>query len=147
MPPEPDVLLTPVQLQAVIDRSPFNRWLGMTVESVSADAITIRIRWREELISSPERQATHGGVLATLVDGSCDYAIAARIGHAVPTVDLRVDYHRTATPGDLVAQAQLVNLGSTLAVAESRITDMSGRLIASGRGVYLVGAPARPAPA
>lgn len=140
MPMQQNELLTVHQLQSVVDRSPFNRWLGMTVESVTADGITLRIRWREELISAPERQSTHGGIIATLIDGSCDYAIAARVGHAVPTVDLRVDYHRTATPGDLIAHASVVNLGGTVAVAESRIVDTSDRLIASGRGLYMTGA-------
>ncbi|WP_151446715.1 PaaI family thioesterase [Lacisediminimonas profundi] len=129
------------ELQAIVDRSPFNRWLGMTVESVSEESILLRIRWREELISSPERQSTHGGILATLIDTSGDYAVAARIGRALPTVDLRVDYHRTATPGDLLAEARVVNLGGTLATADSRITDLSGRLIASGRGLYLTANP------
>ena len=139
-------MLNASELQAVVDRSPFNRWLGMSVEQVTADGITLRIRWREELISSPERQSTHGGVLATLIDGSGDYAVAARIGHAVPTIDLRVDYHRTATPGDLLAHARVIKLGATFAVAESRITDLAGRLIASGRGLYTTnaGVPAAP---
>ena len=139
-------MLTIPQLQSVVDRSPFNRWLGMTVESVTPTAITLRIRWREELISSPERQSTHGGVIATLIDGSCDYVVAARIGHAVPTIDLRVDYHRTATPGDLIAEARVISLGATVAVAESNITDTHGRLIASGRGLYMTGTSTPPAP-
>jgi uncharacterized protein (TIGR00369 family) len=131
-------------MQAIVDRSSFNRWLGMTVESLTAESLVIRLRWREELISSPERQSTHGGVLATLIDSSGDYAIAARLGHAVPTIDLHVDYHRVATPGDLIAEARVIHLGSTVATAASRVTDMAGRLIASGRGVYMTGSSARP---
>jgi uncharacterized protein (TIGR00369 family) len=131
-------------MQAIVDRSPFNRWLGMKVESLTAESLVIRLRWREELISSPERQATHGGVLATLIDASGDYVVAARLGHAVPTIDLHVDYHRVATPGDLRAEGRLVHLGSTVATAASRVTDISGRLIASGRGVYMTAAGARP---
>ena len=125
-------------LQHIIDRSPFNRWLGMAVESITPDAVTLTIKWREELISSPERQTTHGGILATLVDGAGDYAVAVRVGRAVPTLDLQVDYHRPATPGDLRVVASVVNLGSTVASARAQVFDSGGRLLVSGRGLYFV---------
>lgn len=130
-------LLTLSELQAIVDRSSFNRFLGMKAESIDDEKLVLSIRWREELISSPERQSTHGGVLAAMVDACCDYVIAARLGRAIPTVDLRVDYHRAATPGDLKVEARIVQLGSTLATADARIHDLNGRLIASGKGVYL----------
>ena len=129
-----------VQIQAIVDRSPLNRWLGMKVEAVGDGWVHLRIRWREELVSSPERQSTHGGILATLVDGAGDYAVASRLGRAVPTLDLRVDYHRVATPGDLRAQAKVIHQGGTVATAETQVFDLSDRLIASGRGLYFVGA-------
>ncbi len=134
-------LLSLPQIQAMVSRSPFNRFLGMKAESIDEDKLVLSIAWREDLISSPERQSTHGGVLAAMVDACCDYVIAARVGRAIPTVDLRVDFHRTATPGDLKVEARIVQLGSTLATAEARIHDLNGRLIASGKGVYLTAAP------
>lgn len=131
-------LLTLEAIQGIVDRSPYNRWLGMTVESIDAEKLVLRIRWREELISSPERQSTHGGVLAALIDGSCDYVIAAHLGRPVPTVGLRTEYHQVATPGDLRSHARVVHMGSMIATAEAVITDMSGNLIASGGGQYMV---------
>jgi uncharacterized protein (TIGR00369 family) len=128
-------------LQAMVDRSSFNRFLGMKAEAIDEDKLVLSIKWREELVSSPERQSTHGGVLAAMVDACCDYVIAARLGRAIPTVDLRVDYHRAATPGDLKVEARVLQMGSTLATAEARIHDLNGRLIASGRGVYLTATP------
>ena len=71
---------------------------------------------------------------------AADYAIAAKIGVPVPTVDLRVDYHRVAEPGDLVAKGRVVRLGNTNAVAEASVHDGKDRLIASGRGVYFAAA-------
>lgn len=134
-------LLSLPELQAMVDRSSFNRFLGMKAEAIDEEKLVLSIQWREELVSSPERQSTHGGVLAAMVDACCDYVIAARLGRAIPTVDLRVDYHRAATPGDLKVEARVLQLGSTLATAEARIHDMNGRLIASGKGVYLSAAP------
>ncbi len=127
-------------MQAIVDRSPFNRWLGMTVQAVGDDSVVLTVTWREEMISSPERQSTHGGILATLIDGAGDYAVATSIGHAVPTLDLRVDYHRVALPGNLRVDARVIHLGGTVATAEARVYDESDRMVASGRALYFVGA-------
>lgn len=137
------IYLSKEELQAIVDRSSFNRWLGMTVDKVLKDSVCLRITWRDELISSPERQSIHGGVIAALIDCAADYVIAAHLGHAVPTIDLHIDYHRVARPGDLMAEACITHLGSTMGVATARVTDEQGRLVASGRGLYM--AAARPA--
>ncbi len=131
------------QLQAIVDRSPLNRWLRMSVESIGDNCITLRIPWRDEFISSPERQSTHGGILATLIDGGGDYAVAAAIGRATPTLNLHVDFHRVAPPGDLVVSARVVHAGRTVATAEAQVFDCDGRMVASGRGLYFVGAQAK----
>lgn len=132
------------ELQAIVERSPLNRWLGMTVQSVEKDRVTLSVKWREELISSPERQSTHGGILATLIDGAGDYAIAAAIGRATPTLNLHVDYHRVAPPGDLVVNARIIHAGKTVATAEAQVFDCEGHMVASGRALYFVGT--RPTP-
>ncbi len=93
--------------------------------------------WREEFVSDPVVRYTHGGILATLIDLAADYAIAARIGRGVPTIDMRVDFHKAAMPGPLTAHARVIKLGGTLATAEAQVFDEAGALIASGRGVYL----------
>ena len=124
-----------------VDRSPLNRWLGMSVLNADDDGIVLNIKWREDFISSPELRSTHGGILATLIDAAGDYAVAIKVGHPVPTVDMRVDYHRIAHPGDLRAEGRIINLGKSMATAEARVLDTSGRLIASGRALYLIRSP------
>jgi len=64
----------------------------------------------------------------------------------VPTIDLRVDYHRAAMPGDLVARGKVVKFGSSISVAEASIFDEAGVLLASGRGVYSTAPLPAPAP-
>ncbi|MNC80696.1 hypothetical protein D3C75_1335910 [compost metagenome] len=59
----------------------------------------------------------------------------------MPTVDLRVDYHRPAIQGDLTIRGKVVKAGKQLSVAEARIEDAQGVLLASGRGVYLTAPP------
>lgn len=92
-------------------------------------------------VVNPERRYTHGGILAAIVDAAADYAIAAQLGRPVPTIDIRVDYHKAALPGDLVVKARVVRMGSQYSTAEASIYDNQGTLVASGRGTYFTAAP------
>jgi uncharacterized protein (TIGR00369 family) len=130
------------RIQAFIDRCPFNRWMGMRAEAVDDQGIEVSIPWRPEFVSHPGRRSTHGGILASIVDAAGDYAIATRVGEPVPTVDLRIDYHRTATPGALRARATILHLGGTIATAETKVFNHDGKLVASGRAVYFIGTKA-----
>ena len=65
---------------------------------------------------------------------------AAKAGAPAPTVDLRVDYHRAAKPGDLRAVGRIVRMGGTFSTAEAEVFDGDDKLIASGRGLYFTGA-------
>ncbi len=125
------------ELQTMADRCPFNAWLGLRILSVGHGELEAAAVWRDEMMGAPERKLIHGGVLASLVDAGGDYAIATALGHASPTVDLRTDYHRIAAYGDLRISAKVVKLGKTVTTADASIFDKDGRLVASGRGVYL----------
>ena len=133
--------LSTEQVQALIARAPFHQWLGLEVLSVGDGEIEIRAAWREEWIVNPDRRYTHGGILAALVDLTADWALVSRTGRGVPTIDMRIDYHRAAMPGDLVARGKLVKWGSQYSVSEAQVFDKEGTLIASGRGVYLTAPP------
>jgi uncharacterized protein (TIGR00369 family) len=124
------------KLQQLITRGPFNRWLDFTILKIGDEGIEVRAAWREEWVVNPERRYTHGGILAAIVDVAADYAIAARLGRPVPTIDVRVDYHKAAMPGDLVARARVVRMGSQYSTAEASVYDQEGALVASGRGTY-----------
>jgi uncharacterized protein (TIGR00369 family) len=129
------------RLNARLRRNPFNLWLGLELLAMDESGIEVSAAWREEFISNPDRRITHGGILAALIDAAADFAIAARIGRPVPTVDMRVDYHRAAMPGDLRAKASVIELGARFATAQAAIYDKDRMLIASGRGLYFTAAP------
>ena len=122
------------KLQQLISLGPFNKWLNFTVLKAGEDGVEIKAVWRDEWMVNPERRYTHGGILAAIVDVAADYAIAARLGRPVPTIDIRVDYHKPAMPGDLTAKGRVVRIGSQFSTAEAYLYDQQGALIASGRG-------------
>jgi uncharacterized protein (TIGR00369 family) len=128
----------------MVQGCPFHLWLGVRLVSLDETGIAIAMPWRPEFASDAAAPYAHGGILASLVDLAADYALAAKLGRGVPTVDLRVDYHRPALPGLLVARAAIIRVGGTLGTAESRVFDADQNLIASGRGVFLTRRPAPP---
>ena len=133
--------LTIERLQQLITRGPFNQWLNFTVLKADENGLEVSVKWREEWVVNPDRRYTHGGILASIVDVVADYAIAAELGRAVPTIDLRVDYHKAAMPGDLTAKARVVRMGSQYSTAETSVYDKAGALVASGRGTYFTAPP------
>ena len=133
--------VTPQRVQQLITSAPFHQWLGLEVIAVRPDSIELKAAWREEWVVNPERRYTHGGVLAALIDLAADYALVSRTGRGVPTIDIRVDYHSPAMPGDLTLRGNVIKWGSQFSVAEAQIFDQQGKLLASGRGTYLTAAP------
>jgi uncharacterized protein (TIGR00369 family) len=135
-----EIKLNKQDLEARLLKAPFHRWLGLSVVDVTAEDITVKAAWREEFVVNADAGYTHGGILATLIDIVADYALAARLGRPFPTVDLRVDYHRPAMRGELICKGRVLRAGAQVSSAEASIFDSEGRLLASGRGVYLTGA-------
>jgi uncharacterized protein (TIGR00369 family) len=133
--------ITVAKVQEMISRAPYHRWLGLEVVALADDGIEIRATWREEWVVNPERRYTHGGVLAAVVDLAADWAMVKKTGRPVPTIDLRVDYHAAAMPGDLLARGKVIKLGGQFSVAEAQVFDKDGKLVASGRGTYFTAPP------
>src|SRR3954466_2708547 len=115
--------MTKEELQARIRVAKLHQWLGLEVLEASDDGIVVKAAWREEWVVNPSRGYTHGGILATLVDVVADYALAAQLGTPVPTVDLRVDYHRPAGQGDLTVKAKVLRRGGNFACSEAYVYD------------------------
>jgi uncharacterized protein (TIGR00369 family) len=133
--------ITLERAQELVTRAPYHQWLGLKVVALHDNGIELVATWREEWVVNPERRYTHGGVLAALIDLGADWAMVKKLGRGVPTIDLRIDYHSPAMPGDLAIRGKVVKLGGQFSTAEAQIHDATGKLIASGRGTYLTAPP------
>ncbi len=125
------------ELRRMLQIAPFHRWLGLEVVDLNDRELILEMPWREEIISNPMVSSAHGGVLSALIDLTGLYTINALGGTARATANLNVDFHRPATPGSLLSIGRVVKLGKQLSVAETRIEDSDGRLLASGRAAYV----------
>jgi uncharacterized protein (TIGR00369 family) len=130
--------LTAADIQQMLDVSPFNLFLGLTV--VSADPvkqeITMRSVMRPEFERRPGSKQWHGGVIASVIDTVGDFAVGMMVGRGLPTVNFRVDYLRPAVDTALVAVSRVRRAGKSVGVADIDVFDEKGALLAIGRGTY-----------
>jgi len=134
-PPAP---MTRAALELLLGDSPFQRVLGLSLESfdLAAQTLTLRAAYGPAVERQPGTGQYHGGVIASLIDIAGDFALIAVLGYGVPTINFRVDYLRPATRTDLFARARIRRAGRTIGVVDIDVTDNQDRLIALGRGCY-----------
>ena len=81
---------------------------------------------------------THGGVIATLLDNAGWFTAATRYDHWVNTAEMTVRLHEPANREDLTAHGQIIRDGKRICVASMEVRSVSGRLIATGTGTFVV---------
>ncbi len=109
----------------------------------SATAVLPATEW----LASPFR-TVQGGAIAMLADAAMLFAVQTTVepGTAYAGLDLKVNFLRPvhADGGELIARAEVVNKGRTLAIARAEITNAEGNRVAlaTGSSIYLPGRPA-----
>ena len=146
-----DLKTMEARLRQVFEESvPFNRVLGLKVESTDPDAPKLRFDMKPELIGNPRRQILHGGVISAVLDVAAGFAIHLAVGKtraeqpqeghfpSIGTIDLRVDYLRPGRGNYFIATGRVVRLGNRVAVAHMEMVNDSGELIATGGAAYMI---------
>lgn len=133
-------------IQSYVDDHGFLSFLDLSVEDLDDGEMTLRVPYHEKLANhGAGRGNVHGGIAATLIDTAGGLAVRTALDNpveaGVATIDLNVSYLRPAR-GDLVADADVVRVGSTVGVAEVSVesTDDDGDTVevAVGRGSFRV---------
>ena len=77
----------------------------------------------------------HGGIIATMLDSAVGCAVHSTLpaGVAYTTLELKVNYLRgtTVKTGRIVAEGKTIHVGRQSAVAEGRVLDQAGKIIAT----------------
>jgi uncharacterized protein (TIGR00369 family) len=136
------------------ERIPFNKLLGIHIESLSFESARIRVDFREDLVGNFLRGSLHGGVVSAVLDlagGLVAFLSALKSAPGgtpqekleklanVGTIDMRVDYLRPGTGRHFLASAYLLRSGNKVAVTRMELNNNDNSLIAVGTGAYLVG--------
>lgn len=125
-------------LREKLGQGGFHGFLAMELVDHDADngAVTIRAPWRDGYERGPGTGQWHGGPIAALIDIAGDFALIAKLGRGIPTINLRIDYLRPAIGTALTAKARTLRAGKSVGVVDIEVLDDAGRLVAVGRGSY-----------
>jgi len=135
------------------ERIPFNRELGLRIDTLAPTGVTGHLAMRPELIGHYAHQRLHGGVISATLDAMAGIAVMAAIGARhmdeapaermrrfakLGTIDLRIDYLRPAVGERFVLRGEVLRLGSRVATTRMEFADAGGRLLATGSAAYIV---------
>jgi uncharacterized protein (TIGR00369 family) len=99
------------------------------------------VGWPSELHMNP-LGTVHGGYAATLLDSCMGCAVQTLLeaGEGFTTLELKVNFIRPLLPGmgEVLAVGTAIHRGSRTAVAEGRLEDRDGRLLAHGTSTCLL---------
>ena len=136
------------------EKIPFNKLIGMKIETLDIDKIGIRFEMRPELVGNFTRGNLHGGVISSVLDvtggmvawtgimkkmeGQSFDAISERF-NKIGTIDIRVDYLRPGLGEYFIATGSTLRTGNKVSVTRMELHNDKGILIAGGTGTYVVG--------
>src|SRR4051794_33869737 len=110
------------------------RWLGLRWESPNRVRLTVR----PELINAAGLLS--GPVTFGMIDYSMGSALWAerKSGERIATINISINYLRTAREGDVICESVLDRRNDRVAVLRSEVTDENGRLLATAIGSFSI---------
>lgn len=107
--------------------------LGWQLERVDPDAGTIEASFQATDQFLNPVGVVQGGFLAAMLDDTLGPALVATLGPGefAPTIDLQVQFVRSARPGRLVGRGRVTHRGSEVAFLAGELVDAEGRLVAT----------------
>lgn len=136
-----------------MEKIPFNRLLGMHIQSLDFDGARVRIDMREDLVGNFMQGILHGGVISSLLDVTggltAFMSILQKMENATDeerierlsrfgTIDLRVDFLRPGRGSHFICSGSVLRTGSKVAVTRMELHNNEDLLIAVGTGTYVV---------
>ena len=87
--------------------------------------------------------SVHGGIIATVIDEVTGAAVTSSIeAGSAPTVSLNVEYlHAIPIGGTYTAVGEIVRIGRAMAIADGRILNEEGKLLARGTCIFQIPRP------
>jgi len=128
----------------MVRETPHAMALGIEIVSADPEAAVMKVGYRADLVGDPQTGVLAGGVITTVLDHVCGLAVGGQTGGSSATLDLRIDYMRSAEPGrDVFARAHCYKLTRTIAFVRAiAYEDTPEDPIATAQGAFvLAGAP------
>ncbi|MEQ8689435.1 MAG: PaaI family thioesterase [bacterium] len=130
--------------------SPHGEALGLTVVKQGGGRATVSVPYNPELVGDPDSGVIHGGVLTTMLDNASGMSIRSAEeldgDTAIATLDLRIDYMRSATPFTaIIAEAECYKRTKNVAFVRGVAyqTDKDDP-VATSVATFMLGTPNQP---
>ncbi len=126
--------------------SPQAQALGLVTISLEKGVALLKAPYRADLVGDPDRGVIAGGVVTTLLDHTCGFAVQMTLEQPtfIATLDLRIDYMRAAEPDlDVFCRAHCYKL--TRSIAFVRASAYDRRLedpVATAQAAFMITGPA-----
>lgn len=121
---------------------PHARALGMELVEAIPGAVEIAMPWNPDFVGDPRTGVLHGGVISALMDTCCGAAVMTHPNRpaTTATIDLRIDYLRSATPGQRVrTRAECFHMTRSVAFVRAVARDEGDTPVATATGSFTVG--------
>jgi uncharacterized protein (TIGR00369 family) len=132
---------TAAEYQALLERIPYARFLGITVDEMDGRGVLVRLRFDRRLVGNAALPAVHGGVIGAFLEFAAILELVRQgEGERLPKpIDFAIDYLRSAGPADAFARAIITKHGRRVAnVRVEAWQESAERLVAAAHGHFLV---------
>ena len=116
---------SPSEVQRLLEKSPFDRWIGMNVMEYSEGYCVVEAAIREE--ETNLREIAHGGILFSLCDAVSTFASAYGIDYGSVTQSATIYFFRPVPPGRIRVEGRLVHRNGNIACSDACILGESGK--------------------
>jgi uncharacterized protein (TIGR00369 family) len=132
------------RVRASFARQAFMGTCGVTLAAVRPGEVVLEVKRRDDL--TQQHGYLHAGVLAAVADSACGYAALSLMppGHAVLSVEFKVNLLAPATGDRFRATARVVRAGRTLTVCTAEVTGVGEESPVMVMQATLIALPDRP---
>lgn len=116
------------------------RTLGYDVAEAQSGRVVVTAEPKDSHLNPAG--TVHGGLAATMLDSCMGLAIQSTLdkGLGSTTLEFKISFVRPITPetGPIRAEGTVINRGRRIGIADGRVTDGKGRLLAHGTTTCLI---------
>ena len=128
------------QIINFFNQLPFNRFMGISLIELGDGRAEMSVNYNPNFVGDRHSKVIHGGVVTTLLDAACGAAVMSAGVPKVPTatIDLRIDYLRSARPGRTIfAKAHCFRITASVAFVRAEANDGSSDVnVALANGAF-----------
>lgn len=121
---------------------PHGKVLGLKLVRFGDGTATISLPYDPKLVGDPETGVMHGGAISAVMDTCCGAAVMCHpdVLGVTATIDLRLDYLRSAKPGDTItATAECFHVTRSVAFVRAVAEDSDTKTpVATATGTFMV---------